>query len=282
MTTTKRDPLYSGEGSRPIPDPTALTSALVGEAISTLKEQMLARFDATDALAKQRHESLSIRVTEHSELDLRTIADTKDAVDVALKSAREVMAIGMEKLYERIAGVEKELSAKIVAHNTHDELLHASEAALINSRFDAASQLREAMQSAMKEAVDKAERANDARFEDGKRNMDRMAEQLRGMVTMAAFAEAQKAEQAYRDGIAARLSALETATAQRRGKDAGIGISWGAVVGAVSLVAGLIAFLSFTSNYHPDGLVRTQPPQVYVPAPPGALIPNAPTQPVQR
>jgi hypothetical protein len=84
-------PLDSGSGSRPIPDPTELTS----KAVDALRKELTDLFDtkltAEEKLTSERFAAVTDKLNVAERLRLEQKVDTKTAVDAALAAAKEAV-----------------------------------------------------------------------------------------------------------------------------------------------------------------------------------------------
>jgi hypothetical protein len=119
------EPLHSGYGSRPIPDPTILTTQQLFQAIASLKEFLVAKIDAIEGKLSQRIDGMD-EATEllrtrsdrvPSEVDkavtaLRTLVDERLAgfrmnTETSIKDATEARATLERKFTEQVTAVDR-------------------------------------------------------------------------------------------------------------------------------------------------------------------------------
>lgn len=225
--------LYKGDGSRPVPDPTLLTTAALEAMSSILKDWMEAKLSAVADLADQRYHDLLERIIEHGALDLRTINEHKAETDKEFKAEREMVNAFVARLEERIEGVKSTLDTKIQSHGEKDAAMHQSIVELLDTRFKSSGDLQDARQTAMKEAVQKAEEATNKQIEQQSKRLDDVKD---------------------------RLGTIE-------GKGLGMGMILTLGVGAAVIISALIGFSSYLSP-HITSNVPSQPQVVIVPATP--------------
>jgi hypothetical protein len=72
--------------SRPVPDPTALTTEQLHREIGALREFVLGEIRHVREISQTKFEAVSVRTAEQK-------ADTKEAVDAALRAAKDAVAL---------------------------------------------------------------------------------------------------------------------------------------------------------------------------------------------
>lgn len=109
-----------------------------------------------------------------------------------------------------------------------------------------------------------------------------MAELVSEMRILTAQRAAESGKQAVTDPLlgqlAADVRALVAAQATTSGKTSGIALSWGVLLGAVALAGAL----GFFTNFRPAPAPTAAPQVIYVPSPPGTMLPTTPPQPAPR
>lgn len=102
----------------------------------------------------------------------------------------------------------------------------------------------------------------------------------------AADKAAEKTEVAlkeYKVGANEWRSTVQDLIARQGGQSQGKDASWGMLLGAAALIASLIAIGTFVFRAAPVVMPPAAPQVIYVPSPPGTLLPStSPTQPVPR
>jgi hypothetical protein len=85
------EPLHTGPGSTPVPDPTALTTAALFREIEHLKEIVFARLDGNERITAERFHSIQVQFAERDTRAEQSGRDSKTAVDAALQAAKEAV-----------------------------------------------------------------------------------------------------------------------------------------------------------------------------------------------
>lgn len=78
-------------GSRPVPDPTVLTTEALHREISALRELVLERVDRVTEVADEKFDSIETQLDLIERQRVEQKKDTKDAVDAALAAAKEAV-----------------------------------------------------------------------------------------------------------------------------------------------------------------------------------------------
>jgi DNA-directed RNA polymerase len=107
MTDIKPD----NGGSRPVPDPTTLTTEALMREVAALKELITVQIDAQAALTDERFDRISTCIANIEQQRIEQKRDVKEAVDAALASQKEAATKleasttkALEELSKTIAG----------------------------------------------------------------------------------------------------------------------------------------------------------------------------------
>lgn len=102
-------------GSRPVPDPTVLTTEQLLRAIADQEKLLKTLLEGSGAVVNERFESVATQfgLIERQRVELKK--DTKDAVDAALAAAKEAVAKNETSTKEQIAQLAQTFSAAIKA-----------------------------------------------------------------------------------------------------------------------------------------------------------------------
>jgi cobalamin biosynthesis Mg chelatase CobN len=98
----------SSADSRPVPDPTALTTQQLNREISALREFVLGEIRHVREVSQVKFEAVAVRTAEQK-------ADTKEAVDAALRAAREAVVLQTAAADKAIAKSEAAIAKQIDA-----------------------------------------------------------------------------------------------------------------------------------------------------------------------
>lgn len=173
----------------------------------------------------------------------------------------------------------------------YDVRFRAAETA-VNAALAAQEKQTNASFSASEKAIVKAEDSQKS-YNVGHNDLSRkMEDQYKSMVPYSEarlkwdsvdkeLIDIRKESAAIRDMLMKEIAGLRESRATVSGKDAGITVSWGVLLGVVALVSSLILIGSFVVENAP-AVPAPAPQIIYVPAPAGALLPTTPASPVQR
>jgi hypothetical protein len=176
--TPTLSPLYTGGGSRPIPDPTDLTTKLVNQGISNLKDYVEARLDRLDkelAVRKEDFDNKSQHVNDlssdrhklvESQIDrLATLTDTKiNAVKELIEKTGELNNTALQAAF----AAAKEA---VGAAQTASALANTKMEATFTKNFDSVNQLITTIQESLGEKVGTLQKVFDDKITDIKDTM---------------------------------------------------------------------------------------------------------------
>jgi septal ring factor EnvC (AmiA/AmiB activator) len=107
--------LRDNGGSRPVPDPTVLTTEALMREISALKELIVVRIDAQAALTDERFDRISTCIETIEKQRLEQKRDVKEAVDAALASQKEAATKLEASTTKALEELSKTISAEITS-----------------------------------------------------------------------------------------------------------------------------------------------------------------------
>src|SRR5678815_4018265 len=113
---TDEDDLHSGRGSRPIPDPTILTTQQLQREVAALKEVIFTRLDANDKAVQLLHEDVT-----------RVPTDTDKQIAHLKELHEEKFASIVKQFFERDARMDREAASN---KTSLDAALQAAEKAV--------------------------------------------------------------------------------------------------------------------------------------------------------
>jgi hypothetical protein len=236
----------------------ALRSALAEKAVSATRANRANsgdRFDiSADGKIKARlaiaeTEIIAIRnqqaeaVRAQKEAIALALANQKDAVAIALQTAERAVAkaeAAADKQYleAQIGSLREAFSAQILAQK------EATSAALMSAK----EAINAALASAEK-AIAKAELATDKRFDSVNEFRSQLADQQKMFATQS--------EVTLRfTAIEDKLSLLSVFQSEAKGKGAGLNAAWVYVLGAATLMATIVGFISLLTLSKPDDTQR--------------------------
>lgn len=109
---------------RPIPDPTALTTALVDRALKSERELVNAKLDGLKDLHEQKFAAVQLQFSERDTRSEQTARDSKLTVDTAFDAAKEAVAEQNKSSAEAIkkseAATEKQIDRILDLINTNE------------------------------------------------------------------------------------------------------------------------------------------------------------------
>ena len=225
-------------GSRPVPDPTLLTTEALQREIRALRELLETRIDGGDKLVALLQDSISRRKAE---------------------IGAEVLHL--QKLHEeKFASVQNQFAER----DKRAEQTSTDSKAAVGTAFLAAKEAVNAALQAAKEAVAEQNKSSSLAISKSETATMKQIDQIGVMITSTNLAMNDKI-----DDLKARLNTIG-------GKSEGVGASWAVMLGAVSLISTLVAIGALVYRARDPVAVAAPVPQiVYLPAPASAAVPPA-------
>jgi len=237
MPSDMQAPPPGPEDSRPVPDPTTLTTAALYREIAQLREFLLARFDGEGKLTAEKFARLSEHAVDVERQRIEHKADAQEAIGAALTASERAVQEAFEAREKALAAALDSKDKAVAAAFEASEKAIAKAEVSIEKRADATYVALGELQRLLSQLMPRAEAEN--RFT----NQDQI---IKTVVDKALAAS---------DANSATIVALERRTADSfaslgsrldliKGSSQGAAALYGYLVGAVFLVIAVVSFLT--------------------------------------
>lgn len=231
----------------PVPDPSLLTTRALQREIFSLRELIEVKLGSSVATG---------------ELNRAVIETRLDGMDKAIRLLQDTADRFPDRIDEKISGlktVHDERFASIQQQFTERDVRTEQAAGAVKIAVDAALQ-------AQKEAVGEQNKSSALAIAKSEASTMKQIDQQAVLITQMG------------KGIDDKIDDLKERLTRTEGKGAGLAAGWGYLVAAIGLALAIYGFSTRTAPVVP----APSPQVIYVPSPPGTLLPSTPPQPAPR